>query len=319
MTQEFHRLTRNQVRQRRVRAKLFGTAQRPRLSVFRSNKYLQVQAINDAAHKTLFGMHSKSQRTAKVVETKTQTTSKLATAVAAELQKRKISTAILCKHYAQKALQYRIPMAEQYTQVSEFDEKVIQISRVSKKTKGGSKMGFSVLMVVGDRKGKVGVGLGKAKDVMSAIQKGIKKAKKHLITVPIDGTTIPFRVLMKKGAGQVLLKPAPKGSGVIAGGPVRAVVEAAGIRDISSKILGTQNQASNVYTTFAALTQISQIVKLKNISLKSLAQVESEEVAKMTEEQKRLSGVSQTAVEKPAKRVVAKKKTGITKKKSTKK
>ena len=174
-------------------------------------------------------------------------------------------------------------MAEQYTQVSEFDEKVIQISRVSKKTKGGSKMGFSVLMVVGDRKGKVGVGLGKAKDVMSAIQKGIKKAKKHLITVPIDGTTIPFRVLMKKGAGQVLLKPAPKGSGVIAGGPVRAVVEAAGIRDISSKILGTQNQASNVYTTFAALTQISQIVKLKNISLKSLAQVESEEVAKMTE------------------------------------
>src|SRR3989344_7558359 len=93
MTQEFHRLTRNQVRQRRVRAKLFGTAQRPRLSVFRSNKYLQVQAINDAAHKTLFGMHSKSQRTAKVVETKTQTTSKLATAVAAELQKRKISTA----------------------------------------------------------------------------------------------------------------------------------------------------------------------------------------------------------------------------------
>ncbi|OGJ15800.1 MAG: 30S ribosomal protein S5 [Candidatus Pacebacteria bacterium RIFCSPHIGHO2_01_FULL_46_16] len=210
-------------------------------------------------------------------------------------------------------------MAEQYTQVSEFDEKVIQISRVSKKTKGGSKMGFSVLMVVGDRKGKVGVGLGKAKDVMSAIQKGIKKAKKHLITVPIDGTTIPFRVLMKKGAGQVLLKPAPKGSGVIAGGPVRAVVEAAGIRDISSKILGTQNQASNVYTTFAALTQISQIVKLKNISLKSLAQVESEEVAKMTEEQKRLSGVSQTAVEKPAKRVVAKKKTGITKKKSTKK
>ena len=210
-------------------------------------------------------------------------------------------------------------MAEQYTQVSEFDEKVIQISRVSKKTKGGSKMGFSVLMVVGDRKGKVGVGLGKAKDVMSAIQKGIKKAKKHLITVPIDGTTIPFRVLLKKGAGQVLLKPAPKGSGVIAGGPVRAVVEAAGIRDISSKILGTQNQASNVYTTFAALTQISQIVKLKNISLKSLAQVESEEVAKMTEEQKRLSGVSQTAVEKPAKRVVAKKKTGITKKKSTKK
>lgn len=182
-------------------------------------------------------------------------------------------------------------MADQYNQVSEFDEKVIQISRVSKKTKGGSKVGFSVLMVVGDRKGKVGVGLGKAKDVVSAIQKGIKKAKKHMIVVPIDGTTIPFRIVMKKGAGQVLLKPAPKGSGVIAGGPVRAVVEAAGIRDISSKILGTQNQASNVYTTFAALTRISKMVSLKNISLKSIAQVESEEADKVKEEQKRLSEV----------------------------
>jgi len=185
-------------------------------------------------------------------------------------------------------------MAEQYNQPTEFDEKVIQISRVSKKTKGGSKIGFSVLMVVGDRKGKVGVGLGKAKDVVSAIQKGIKKAKKHFIIVPIDGTTIPFRILMKKGAGQVLLKPAPKGSGVIAGGPVRAVVEAAGIRDISSKILGTQNQASNVYTTFAALEQISRIVALKNISLKSLAQVETEEAAKMAGEQARISKTKKT-------------------------
>ncbi|NCN82592.1 MAG: 30S ribosomal protein S5 [Candidatus Pacebacteria bacterium] len=212
-------------------------------------------------------------------------------------------------------------MADQYNQVSEFDEKVIQISRVSKKTKGGSKVGFSVLMVVGDRKGKVGVGLGKAKDVVTAIQKGIKKAKKHMITVPIDGTTIPFRIVMKKGAGQVLLKPAPKGSGVIAGGPVRAVVEAAGIRDISSKILGTQNQASNVYTTFAALTQISQIVKLKGITLKSIAQVESEEVVKVKEEQKRLSEVKkETAVEvKKEVKPVAKKKKVIVAKKPAKK
>lgn len=208
-------------------------------------------------------------------------------------------------------------MAEQHNQVSEYDEKVIQISRVSKKTKGGSKVGFSVLMVVGDRKGKVGVGLGKAKDVSSAIQKGIKKAKKRMIVVPIDGTTIPFRIVMKKGAGQVLLKPAPKGSGVIAGGPVRAVVEAAGIRDISSKILGAQNQASNVYATFAALTSISEIVQLKNISLKSIAQVETEEAQKVKEEQKRLSEVKKEAAEpkkevkpeaskKPVKKVIAK-------------
>src|SRR5260221_8750615 len=97
----------------------------------------------------------------------------------------------------------------------EFEEKVIQISRVSKKTKGGNKMGFSILMVVGDRKGRVGVGLGKSKDVMSAIRKGVKKAKKKMITVPLDGTTIPFSITVKKRSGRVMLKPAPKGSGAI--------------------------------------------------------------------------------------------------------
>src|SRR5690606_31660454 len=98
----------------------------------------------------------------------------------------------------------------------EFEEKVIQISRVSKKTKGGNKVGFSVLMVVGDRKGQVGVALGKAQDVISAMRKSVKKAKKKMIMVPLDGTTIPFPVIVKKGAGKVMLKPAPKGSGVIA-------------------------------------------------------------------------------------------------------
>jgi small subunit ribosomal protein S5 len=169
----------------------------------------------------------------------------------------------------------------------EFDEKVIQISRVSKKTKGGNKVGFSVLMVVGDKKGKVGVGLGKASDVIGAIKKGIKKAKKKLITIPLDGTTIPFPIVVKKGAGRVMLKPAPKGSGVIAGGPVRAVVEAAGIRDISSKILGSENQSSSVYATFEALVQIKKIVELKGIKLKSIAQVEAEEEAKMKELQEK--------------------------------
>lgn len=159
----------------------------------------------------------------------------------------------------------------------EFEEKVIQVSRVSKKTKGGNKMGFSVLVVVGDKKGRVGVGLGKAIDVVGAIRKGIKKAKKKLITVPMDGTTIPFRVDVKHGAGVVMLKPAPRGSGVIAGGPVRAVVEAAGIRDISSKIMGSENQASSVYATFAALKQIQALVKVKGLSLKSIADVERAE------------------------------------------
>ena len=136
----------------------------------------------------------------------------------------------------------------------EFDERVIQVNRVSKKTKGGNRMSFSILVVVGDKKGRVGVGLGKARDVASGIRKASSYAKKHLITVPITNGTIPHDVLIKRGAAKILLKPAPEGSGVIAGGAVRSVVEAAGIRNISSKVLGTKNQASNVYATLAALS-----------------------------------------------------------------
>lgn len=143
-------------------------------------------------------------------------------------------------------------------QPSEFEEQVVQINRVSKKTKGGNKIGFSALAVVGDRKGKVGVGLGKAPDVSSAIRKGIAYAKKHMFDVPIINGTIPFRIDIKLGAAKVMLKPAPPGSGVIAGGAVRSVVSAAGIQNISSKVLGTGNKASNVYATLAALKQLRQ-------------------------------------------------------------
>lgn len=135
----------------------------------------------------------------------------------------------------------------------EFSEKVIQVNRVSKKTAGGNKIGFSVLIVVGDKKGKVGVGLGKAADVASAVRKGSAYARKHMISVPMNKTTIPHEIRIKMGAAKILLKPAPAGTGIRAGGAVRAVVEAVGIRDIVSKILGTDNKASNVYATFAAL------------------------------------------------------------------
>ncbi|MBI4065259.1 30S ribosomal protein S5 [Candidatus Gottesmanbacteria bacterium] len=141
----------------------------------------------------------------------------------------------------------------QQQRMSEFEEKIVQVNRVSKKTKGGNKIGFSVLVVVGDRKGRVGVGLGGAPDVASSVRKAVSYAKKHLYTVPLKGKTIPHEVRLKLGAAQVLLKPAPAGTGVIAGGAVRAVVEACGIRDIVSKILGSKNQASNVYATMEAL------------------------------------------------------------------
>lgn len=169
----------------------------------------------------------------------------------------------------------------------EFEEKVIQISRVSKKTKGGNQAGFSVLMVVGDKKGRVGLGLGKALDVLSAIKKSARKAKKRLVSIPLDGTTIPFKMTSKLGAGRVMLKPAPKGTGVIAGGPVRALMEAAGVRDISAKILGSDNQASSVYAAFEALQQMARIVKIRGIKLRSIVDIEREEKEKLKQLQEK--------------------------------
>lgn len=153
-------------------------------------------------------------------------------------------------------------MAYEQRSTDGFEEKIIKINRVSKKTKGGNKIGFSALMVVGNRKGKVGVGLGKAPDVALAIKKGIAVAKKHLVEVPIVKGTIPFRIDLKSGAAKIILKPAPRGSGVIAGGAVRNVVTAAGIENISSKVLGTKNQASNVYATLEALTRLADRYKI---------------------------------------------------------
>ncbi|MFH1841024.1 MAG: 30S ribosomal protein S5 [Candidatus Shapirobacteria bacterium] len=139
-----------------------------------------------------------------------------------------------------------------------FEEKIIQINRVSKKTSGGNRVGFSVLTVVGDKKGRVGVGLGKAPDVTGALRKGMNRARKTMTEISLKGTTIPYEVRIKVGAARILLKPAPAGTGIIAGGPVRAVVEAAGVRDIVAKILGTRNKASNVYATMAALKTLKR-------------------------------------------------------------
>jgi len=143
----------------------------------------------------------------------------------------------------------------------EFEEKVVQVNRVSKKTKGGNKISFSVLVVIGDKKGRVGVGLGKALEVNAAVKKGINKAKKNLIEVPLMGKTLPCSVLVKRGAAKVMLKPAPPGTGIIAGGAVRVVMEAAGVENVVSKILGSNNKASNVYATLEALRKIRDYMK----------------------------------------------------------
>ena len=148
-------------------------------------------------------------------------------------------------------------------QIKEFEETVVQINRISKKTKGGNQIRFSALVVVGDRKGKVGVGLSKATDVRNAIRKAMSKAKRSMVQITLAGTTIPCSVREKFSAAKVLIKPAPVGSGIIAGGAMRIVMQAAGIKDVVGKILGTNNKISNIYATMKALQSISELARRK--------------------------------------------------------
>lgn len=155
----------------------------------------------------------------------------------------------------------------------ELKDTVVSIGRVTKVVKGGKNMSFSALVVIGDGAGVVGFGIGKAKEVPSAIKKAIEAAKKQLIRVPMAGSSIPHPVLGQFGAGSVLLKPAPDGKGIIAGGAVRAVVEAAGIHNVLTKSLGSPNAHNVVRATFDALTRLrnpADVAKLRGKDLEEL-------------------------------------------------
>src|SRR5262252_3641030 len=155
----------------------------------------------------------------------------------------------------------------------DIKDTVVSINRVTKVVKGGKNLSFSALVVVGDGHGVVGFGIGKAKEVPSAIKKGIEAAKKNLIRVPLAGSTIPHRVLGKFGSGSVLLKPAPDGTGIIAGGAVRAVVESAGITNILTKSLGSANPHNVVRATFTGLSTLKDPVSIARLRGKGLEEL----------------------------------------------
>ena len=155
----------------------------------------------------------------------------------------------------------------------DLQEKLVEINRVAQTVKGGRTMRFSALMVVGDGKGRVGCGIGKATEIPDAIRKGIEDAKKHMITVPLDGTTITHEIIGEFGAGRVLLKPAKEGTGVIAGGAVRAVVELAGIKDIRTKCLRSNNKKNVVKAAIAGLASLKEAESVAKLRGKTVDEI----------------------------------------------
>ena len=277
-------------RHKRVRAKISGTPEMPRLNVFRSEANIYAQVIDDVNGVTLASASSLD----KAIEGyggNIAAATAVGKLVAERAKAKGIETVVFDRggylyHGRVKALAEgaregglkfkgrrndNMPRFER--EQSEYIEKVVSLNRVSKTVKGGRVKKVSALDVVGDGKGKVGYGLGKAAEVPEAIRKGIEAAKKNMITVTLSGTTVPHETIGEAGAGRVLMKPAAPGTGVIAGGAVRAVVEAAGIKDIRTKCLRSNNPNNVVAAAFEGLKSMRGPEEVARIRGKSVEEI----------------------------------------------